>query len=180
MSQNAESMYGLVAEFGDEESLLHAAEQAKAAGYKNLRAFTPFRVEGLAEVLDTHSNVLPWLVVGALFVGAAAGYVMQYYTDVISYPVNVGGRPFNSWPAFVLVCFELAILFGALTTVGGLFLSCGLPLPYHPVFNTADFELSSGRRFYLCIEATDRRFQRQRTRQFLESLGPNAVSEAKG
>jgi hypothetical protein len=180
MSKKAESVYGIVAEFGDEESLLHAAQAARAAGYKDLRAFTPFRVEGLAEVLNNHSTVLPWLVVVALVVGATLGFIMQYYTDVVSYPINVGGRPLNSWQAFVLVCFELAILFGALTTVGGLFISCGLPLPYHPIFNTANFELSSGRRFYLCIESTDRRFQPQRTRQFLENLGPRAVSEAKG
>lgn len=79
----------------------------------------------------------------------------------------------------MLVCFELAILFGALTAVGGLLISCGLPLPYHPIFNTTNFELSSGRRFYLCVESTDRRFQAQRTREFLENLGPRAVSEAK-
>lgn len=91
MSKKAESMYGLVAEFGDEESLLHAAQQAKAAGYKDLRAFTPFRVEGLAEVLDNHSTILPWLVIVGLVVGATLGYIMQYYTDVVSYPMNVGG-----------------------------------------------------------------------------------------
>lgn len=180
MSKKAESMYGLVAEFGDEESLLHAAQQAKAAGYKDLRAFTPFRVEGLAEVLDNHSTILPWLVIVGLVVGATLGYIMQYYTDVVSYPMNVGGRPLNSWQAFVLVCFELAILFGALTAVGGLLISCGLPLPYHPIFNTTNFELSSGRRFYLCVESTDRRFQLQRTREFLEGLGPRTVSEAQG
>jgi len=175
--ENKRYMYGLVAAFDDEEHLVAAAKQAKAAGYKNLRAFTPFRVEALAEVIGKPANVLPWLVVGALIVGAILGYVLQYYTDVISYPINVGGRPFNSWPAFMIVCFELAILFAALTAVGGLFVLNGLPQPYHPIFNTPDFDLASGERFYLCVEVADQRFHLQRTREFLQSLDPQSVSE---
>jgi hypothetical protein len=181
MSNHGErTMYGLVAEFHDEEQLKHAAEQVRAAGYKNVRAFTPFRVEGLHEILGQHSSLLPWLVLLAMGAGVLAGYAMQYYTDVISYPMNVGGRPLNSWPSFVIICFELAILFGGLTALGGMLAFNGLPLPYHPIFNTPNFELATGNRFYLCIEATDRRFHLQRTRQFLESTGANAVNEARG
>jgi hypothetical protein len=175
-----QSMYGLVAEFDDEEKLKHAAQEVRAAGYTQVRAFTPFRVDGLAETLGHRENVLPWLVILALIVGAGAGFWMQYYTDVISYPLNVGGRPLNSWPSFIIICFELAILFGALTTFGGMLAFNGLPLPYHPIFNTANFELASGKRFYLCIESSDKRFHLERTRRFLEGLAPKVVSETTG
>lgn len=181
MSMKAgETLYGLVAEFSDEETLKHAAKEVRAAGYENVRAFTPFRVEGLSEALGYQGNTLPWLVLAAMVVGAVAGFVMQYYTDVISYPINVGGRPLNSWPSFMIICFELAILFGALTAFGGMLAFNGLPLPYHPIFNTPGFELATGSRFYLCIESTDKRFHMLRTRQFLQGLGPTVVNEAKG
>jgi hypothetical protein len=175
-----QTTYGLVAEFGDEESLKHAAVATRAAGYKQVRAFSPFRVEGLSETLGHHENLLPWLVILAMVVGATVGYAMQYYTDVVSYPMNVGGRPLHSWPSFVIICFELAILFGALTAFGGMLALNNLPLPYHPIFNTPGFELASGNRFYLCIESTDKRFHAVRTQQFLQELQPKAVREVKG
>lgn len=179
MARDNEYLYGLVAEFKDGESLVEAAKESKEAGYKDIKAFTPYRVEGLGDALGLEANALPWVVFIALIVGAAVGYGMQYYTDVISYPLNIGGRPLNSWPSFTIITFELAILFGALATAGGLLILNGLPLPYHPIFNTPNFELASGDRFYLCIESQDAQFDRQETMRFLSGLNPKSVNEAR-
>ncbi len=173
-------LYGLVAEFGDPESLIEAAEKTRAAGYRNVRAHTPYWVKGLGDALALRSTVpLHWFVLAAMVFGGFAAYVMQYYTDVVSYPLNVGGRPLNSVPAFIVICFELAILFGAFAAAGGLLAANGLPLPYHPIFNAPNFELVSGERFYLCIETTDEQFDLPGTTAFLHSLNPKSVSEAK-
>jgi hypothetical protein len=179
VTSQANQLYGLVAEFRDAEELVHAAEQAKSAGYDEIRAYTPYRIEALSKVLGHRENLLPWLVYFAIFLGIIVGFVMQYWSDVINYPINVAGRPLNSWPSFIIIMFELAILFSALVTFGGMLLRNGLPLPYHPIFNTPDFDLSSGTRFYLCIKVTDRQFHLQRTREFLQTLNPKVVSEAK-
>lgn len=172
-------MFGLAAEFEDAESLLDAAEKARAEGYEVIQAYTPYHVEGLSEIIDkdARSNMLAWLVFGGLIVGALFGFALQYYASVEGYAINVGGRPLNSWPSFIQVTFELAILFAALAVVGGYFLRMGLPLPYHPIFNTPNIELASSNRFFLCIEVKDRRFHLQQTRTFLEDLGPVTVSE---
>ncbi|MEM7348550.1 MAG: DUF3341 domain-containing protein, partial [Chloroflexota bacterium] len=146
----------------------------------DIKAFSPYRVEGLAGALGLESNILPWIAFIALFVGAAIGFSMQYYTDVISYSLNVGGRPLNSWPSFTIITFELAILFTALATAGGMLILNGLPLPYHPIFNTPNFELASGNKFYLCIEARDKQFDRVETLRFLSDLNPKSVNEATG
>ena len=177
--ENRNYLYGLVAEFEDPEQLIEAAKETRAAGYSDVRAHTPYWVKGLADALKLKSTApLHWIVLGAIVLGILAGFVMQYYTDVISYPINVGGRPLNSWQAFMIICFELAVLFGALTAVGALLAFNGLPLPYHPIFNAPNFELVSGERFYLCIETTDKQFDLQKTSQFLYSLNPKSVSEA--
>lgn len=176
--KNETCLYGLVAEFNDPADMLRAARQVREAGYTDVSAFTPYRIEGLNRALGKRKSILPWLVVGAIFLGFGAGFLLQYYTDVFSYPVNIGGRPFNSWPAFMIICFELAVLFGAFTAFGGMLVFSELPLPYHPIFNTPRYDLSSNDRFYLCIEVTDSRFNLQRTKQFLLGLGPTAVNEA--
>lgn len=178
MDKNQPYLYGLVAEFGSSEELIRAVKQTRAAGYSDVRAHTPYWVKGLAEALGFKARLLPWLVIGGLILGAVGGYVMQYYTDVISYPINVGGRPFNSVPAFMVICFELAILLGAFAAAGGLLGLSGLPLPYHPIFNVPNFELVSGERFFLCIETSDEQFELRQTSQFLHSLNPKSVSEA--
>lgn len=179
MANKQDYLFGLVAEFNDGESLIEAAKESRDAGYKDIKAYTPYRVEGLGDALGLEANILPWVVFIALIVGAAVGFSMQYYTDVISYPLNIGGRPLNSWPSFTIITFELAILFGALATAGGMLILNGLPLPYHPIFNTPDFELASGDRFYLCIEARDEQFDRQETLRFLSGLNPKSVNEAR-
>lgn len=168
--------YGLLAEFADVDALLRAAESARAAGYRRLDAYTPFPVEGLSEALGMRHTRLPWIVLGGGVVGALAGYGLQYWVSAIEYPLNVGGRPLHSWPAFIPVTFELTILVAALAAVLGMLALNGLPMPHHPLFGVEAFSLASRDRFFLCIEARDPRFDAERTRSFLESLSPAGVS----
>ncbi|MCB0116802.1 MAG: DUF3341 domain-containing protein [Caldilineaceae bacterium] len=170
-------MYGLVAEFHDEHLLLEAAREVKAAGYEKVRAYSSYPVHGLSDVLGHSAKPLRWLIFAAILVGGAAGFLLQYATAIYGYQLNVGGRPLNSWPTFIPVSFEVAVLVAALTAVVGMLLWNGLPLPYHPIFNTPGFELASGEKFYLCIEVSDARFNLQRTKTFLQDLGPAVVNE---
>jgi len=170
-------IYGLMAEFSDPNELVAAARRAHEAGYRRMDAYTPFPVEELAEAMGIHRTRLPFLVLMGGIAGALAGYGLAYWTSVIDYPLNVGGRPFNSVPSFIPVTFETTVLFAALTAVLGLLAINGLPMPYHPVFNVPRFALASQDRFFLCIEATDPLFDREHTRRFLERLVPRAVSE---
>lgn len=168
-------IYGLMAEFRSPEALLHAAERASAQGFKRMDAYSPFPVEGLAEAMGVHDKRVALIVlIGGIF-GCLGGFFLQYWNAVIHYPLNVGGRPLNSWPAFIPVTFEMTILFAALAAFLGVLALNGLPMPYHPVFNVDRFELASRNRFFLCIEADDPNFDRDGTWKFLESLGPDGV-----
>ena len=169
--------YGLLAEFEAPEELVAAAERAYADGYRRLDAYTPFPVHGLAEAIGFHTNRLPLLVLIGGIVGAGAGFLSQYWAAVIDYPINVGGRPLNSWPAFIPITFEVTILVAALTAVLGMLALNGLPQPYHPVFNAPRFALATRDRFFLCIEAADPRFDAEATRKFLENLGAKEVTD---
>jgi hypothetical protein len=171
------SIYGLMAEFDSPDALLVAAQRAYEAGYRRMDAYSPFPVEGLAEAIGFHRSGLPLVVLIGGIVGGLGGYLMQYYLSAIDYPLNIGGRPLHSAPSFIPVTFELTILIAALAAVLGLLALNGLPMPYHPVFNVPRFELASRNLFFLCIEATDRQFDRQNTRRFLESLQALGVSE---
>lgn len=166
-----------MAEFDTPEGLLAAARRAHAAGYRRMDAYTPFPVEGLSEALGHPHTRLPLLVLIAGILGAVFGFVSQYWVTVIDYPVIVGGRPFNSWPAYIPITFEVTILFAALTAVVGMIALNRLPMPYHPVFNVPRFALASQDRFFLCIEAADPLFDLGETKRFLESLKPREVSE---
>ncbi len=170
-------VYGLMAEFDSPEALLAAARRAFAEGYRRMDAYTPLPVEGLAEALGLHDTKVPLIVLVGGILGCLGGFSLQYWTMAVDYPLNVGGRPFNSWPAFIPVTFELTILMAALFAVFGLLALCGLPMPYHPVFNVPRFELASRNRFFLCIQARDPRFDREATRQFLENLDPRGVHD---
>jgi hypothetical protein len=170
-------LYGIMAEFESPESLLVATERAYAEGYRKMDAYTPYPVHGLAQALGHKGVRLPWIVLGGGIVGALAGYGMQYYASAIAYPLNIGGRPLNSWPAFLPITFELAILCAALAAVLGMLALNGLPEPYHPVFNVPSFEQASRNHFFLCIESGDPKFDREATRRFMEGLGSRSVDE---
>jgi hypothetical protein len=171
------TIHGLIAEFDNPEALLAAARRTHAEGYRKMDAYTPFPVEGLAEAIHVSRNRLPRIVLIGGIIGCLVGFFMQYYAAVIDYPMNVGGRPFNSWPSFIPITFEVTILVAALTAVLGMFALNGLPQPYHPVFNVERFAMASRDRFFLCIEATDAKFDREGTKGFLESLKPTGVFE---
>ena len=169
--------YGVVAEFREPETVIHAAEQARAAGYTKLDAYTPFPVHGLAQALGFRRNILPFLVFLGGMAGVVAGFGLQFWAATIAYPMNIGGRPLNSWPAFIPVTFEMGILLAAFTAVFGMIALNGLPMPYHPVFNVERFKRASQDRFFLAIEASDPRFDREATKSFLKSLGADEVSD---
>lgn len=169
-------VYGLMAEFESPEALVQAAERAYEAGYRSMDAYSPFPVHGLAEALGMRGTRLSLLVLLGGIVGAAGGFLMQLYAMAIDYPLDVGGRPLNSWPAFMPVTFEMGILFAAFAAVLGMIGLNQLPEPYHPVFNVERFEHASRDSFFLAIEAADGQFDLEKTRDFLESLEPREVA----
>src|SRR2546427_8356030 len=171
------SLYGVLAEFDTPDELLAATRRAHEAGYRQMDAYTPFPIEGLAEALGFHRPRLPLIVLLGGIVGGVGGYLMQYWIAAIDYPLNIGGRPLHSWPAFIPVTFELTILGAALAAVLGMLVLNGLPMPYHPLFHVPRFALATRDRFFLCIEARDPKFDREATRQFLASLEPREVAE---
>jgi len=168
--------YGLLAEFLTHEELLRAAEKAYEQGFRKMDGYAPFPVEGLAEALGKKTR-LPLLVLIGGIIGGLSAYFMEWDANVISYPINIGGRPLNSWPAFIPITFELTVLGAALTAFFFSLGLSGLPRPHHPIFNVPEFERASQDRFFLCIEATDRVFHSDRTREFLQSLHPLAIAE---
>jgi hypothetical protein len=169
-------IYGLLAEFSQPEDLLAAATAARAAGYRRMDAYTPFPVHGLSEAIGFHHTRLPVIVLIGGIVGAFLGFGMQHWYETTHYMMNVGGRPHNSWPSFIVITFETTILCAALSAVLGMLALNGLPQPYHPLFNVPSFELASRSHFFLCIEARDPKFDSGATRAFLEGLGPMLVA----
>src|SRR3982074_2096490 len=172
----APKIHGLMAEFDDANALVLAAASAHDAGYARMEASSPFPIEELHDALGSHRSRLPLIVLVGGLVGCVAGFLLQYWASAIAYPINVGGRPFNSWPAFIPVTFECTILGAALSAVLGMLALNGLPMPYHPVFNVPRFALARRNRFFLCLEAKDPRFDLEATRRFLETLGPRGVT----
>lgn len=170
-------IYGLMGEFDSPEALLEGAHRAFAAGFRRMDAYSPFPVEGLAEAIGFHRSWVPFIVLIGGIIGCFGGFFLQYWAAVIDYPINVGGRPLNSWPSFIPVTFELTILVASLFAFFGVLALNGLPMPYHPVFNVERFELASRNRFFLCIEAADAKFDFEGTRKFFEEAGSQGVYE---
>lgn len=170
-------IYGMMAEFDSASALVAAAHKTHESGYKKIDAYSPFPVEGLAEAIGFHKNGVPLVTLVGALIGGLGGYLMQYWMMAVSYPINVGGRPYNSWPAFIVITFEMTILFGGLAAVFGMLALNGLPMPYHPVFNVPRFAMATKDRFFLIVFSTDPKYDRIGTRQFLESLGPRSLSE---
>jgi hypothetical protein len=169
--------FGLLAEFADADELVTAARKIHEAGYRDVEAYSPLPVEGLAEAIGFRRTRMPQVVLIGGIVGCVTGWAMQYYTTVIAYPLNVGGRPTNSWPSFIPVIFEMTVLFAALAAVLGMLAMNGLPRPHHPLFAIPRFDRASQDRFFICILARDPQFHPQTTREFLERLGPTEVTD---
>ena len=170
-------LYGLMAEFENPNDLVAAAREAREAGFRKLDAYTPYPIEALAEALEIHDRRLPAVVLGGGIVGGLFGYALCYWTSVIAYPLNIGGKPFHAAPAFIVPTFETTILFAAFAAVLGMLGLNGLPMPYHPVFNTPRFALASRDRFFLCIESSDPQFDHDKTWAFLTQLHPSVVMD---
>jgi hypothetical protein len=174
-AKSAPPFYGLMAEFDSAQSLLDAAKKVGDAGYTKTDAYSPFPIHGLAEALGFKERlVAPTVLMGGI-TGALAGYGLCYWTSVIAWPMNIGGRPFHSWVSFIPPTFEVTILFSAFAAVFGMLAMNGLPQPYHPVFNVERFSYASQDAFFLAIEAADPKFDPTATRQFLSSLHAREV-----
>ncbi len=169
-------IYGYIAEFEEPDRLLEAARKVKAEGYDVVEAYSPLPLHGLADILGW-SNRLPAIVFAGGVLGACVGFGLQYWVSVIEYPVIVAGKPFNSWPAFIVPTFECTILFAAIAAVLGMFWLNGLPQPYHPVFNVPRFVEASRDRFFLMILSRDPRFEMERTKKFMRALNPVSLEE---
>jgi hypothetical protein len=170
-------IYGLLAEFDTAEAVVEAAKRTYAAGYRKIDAYSPFPIEELSEAIGFHKNgVAPVALLGGILGGTGA-YLLQWWINTISYPVNIGGRPFHSWPAFIIVTFEMTILFGGLSAVFGMLVLNGLPQPYHPLFNVDRFSSVTRDRFFVAIFSSDAKYDPVETRQFLQSLHPHSVTE---
>jgi len=170
-------IYGVMAEFDNPSDLVAATRAAREKGYRKLDAYTPFPIEELSDALHLHKNKLPLMVLCGGIIGGLSGYMLQYFVTVLYFPINIAGRPLHSWPSYIIITFEMTILFAALTAVLGMLALCGLPMPYHPTFNVPRFAMASKDQFFLCIETTDPLFDRDKTSSFLSAFEPREVSE---
>jgi hypothetical protein len=171
----APALYGLIAEFDSAEALLAAAHRVREAGFTRTDAYSPFPIHGLAEAIGFREHLVPKLVLAGGITGAIAGYALEYWTQVIAYPMNIGGRPYHAWVNFIPPAFETTILFGAFTAALSMIALNGLPQPYHPVFNAPRFSLATQDKFFLAIEARDPKFDLDQTRAFLSGLHAREV-----
>ncbi|MGB7555134.1 MAG: DUF3341 domain-containing protein [Candidatus Korobacteraceae bacterium] len=176
-AQLAPAIYGILAEFDSSTDLVYATKAAYAAGYRKMDAYSPFPIEEASEALGFHKSRVPLIVLLGGLLGGLSGFGLQYWINVISYPLNIGGKPYDSWPAFIVPTFEMTILFAGLSGVFGMFALNGLPMPYHPLFNVDRFSAVTRDKFFLCVEAADPKFDLVDTMRFMESLKPLSISE---
>ncbi len=179
MTEHRSLLHGIMGEFETPEQLLAAAKKAREAGYKHIDAFTPIPIEGLAHAIGFRWTAVPLITLIGGVGGGLTGFGLQYWCSAISYPINVAGRPLNSWPAFIPVTFELTVLGASIFAVVGMLALNKLPQPYHPVFNIERFAGASTDRFFLLIEARDPKFDPAGIARFLQDLSARHVSEVK-
>jgi hypothetical protein len=178
MDHTSSALYGLMAEFEDPTALVEAARRTYDAGYRKFDSFSPFPIHELFGAMHLHDKRVPLMVLGGGIAGLCTGLGLQVWVSAVAYPLNVGGRPYLSWPMFVPVTFELTILFAAFAAVFGMFILNGLPMPYHPVFNVPRFAAHASQDgFFLAVESTDPKFDRKGTRAFLQGLGAREVND---
>jgi hypothetical protein len=170
-------LYGLMAEFTEHDQLLDAARRAYAEGYRRMDAFSPFPIDELAEAIGHEYSLVPLITLVGGMIGGLGGYFMQWYSMARLYPINVGGRPHNSWPNFIPITFELTILVASASAFVSMLILNRLPQPHHPVFNVPQFRRASIDRFFLCIEVEDPKFEREGTERFLAGLKPTSIVE---
>ena len=171
------SLYGVMAEFDNPTDVIAAARRTYEAGYRRINGYSPYPIEELWEAIGFHHSRLPLIVLIGGIVGGLGGFFMQYYLAVFDYPLNVGGKPFNSWPMFIPITFECTILCAAFAAVFGMLILNKLPQPYHPVFNAPNFALATRDHFFLVIEANDPRYNHDEVIQFLKGLEPKEVTD---
>jgi hypothetical protein len=177
MKLHRSHLYGVMGEFVNPEELIHAAKSVREAGYRRIDAYAPFPIEGLSEALGLKHNLVPTLTLTGGLLGGVGGFLFQYWVAALAYPMNIGGRPLNSWPAFIPVTFELTVLGASLFSVFGMLALNRLPQPHHPVFNVERFSYASTDRFFLCIETRDPKFHLEETSRLLQSLHAHHVTE---
>jgi hypothetical protein len=170
-------LHGVVAEFATPDALLKACRKARAAGYQRMDAYTPYPMEEIADSIGFEKTRVPLLTLCGGILGGLSGFLLQFWVHTSAYPLNVGGRPLNSWPSFVIITFEMTILFAGITAVVGMLTLNGLPQPYHPIFNHPRFVAASRDRFFLCIEAADPKFDLVQTTSFLQATEAVDVAE---
>jgi hypothetical protein len=172
MKTQAPRLYGVMAEFDNPTDLVAAARRTYQAGYRRINGYSPYPIEELSEAIGFTHTSLPIIVLIGGILGGLGGFFMQYWMEVIDYPLNVGGKPYNSWPAFIPITFECTILCAAFAAVFGMLALNKLPQPYHPVFNAPNFALATRDSFFLVIEASDRKFQHDTVMEFMRDLRP--------
>ena len=177
MKPTQPKLYGIMAEFDNPSDLVAAARQTHEAGYRRVNGYSPYPIEELTEAIGFTRTTLPLIVLVGGILGGLGGFFMQYWMEVIDYPLNVGGKPFNSWPAFIPITFECTVLMAAFAAVLGMLVLNKLPQPYHPVFNAPNFALATRDKFFPVIEANDPKFRHDETTQFMNTLGAMGVND---
>src|SRR5882757_2882666 len=172
MKRSTPRLYGVMAQFDSPSTLVAAAREAYAAGYRQINGYSPFPIEELSDAIGFKRTTLPLIVLAGGIIGGLGGFFLQYWMEVIDYPINVGGKPFNSWPAFIPITFECTVLCAAFAAVFGMLVLNKLPQPYHPVFNAPNFALATRDSFFLVIEASDRKFEHDQVVTFMRGLEP--------